>query len=223
MSTTLQTDFPRRLLVVSGSPRGEGSYSDALAGALVEGASAARPGIEVDRLDAFSLVPFGARQTDAKMAVIAGDAVPEGAAAAWEGVRAVFERVAAADVLALAAPIWNHGIPWALKLFIDTVTQPGLAFGFDPADGYHGLLGGRRGALLLTSAVYAPGVGPEFGTDGASPYLRSWLEFVGIEPAGEVRLQPTYPTPDLPERVARALDEARRLGASLAADRVVVR
>jgi len=206
-----------RLLLVTASPRGDRSYSATLADALIGAYAAEQPEAIVDRLDAFALAPFAARATAAKDAVIAGDAVPDDSAAEWEGVQAVARRVADADVLVFAAPIWNHSIPWALKLFIDTVTQPGLAFGFDPAEGYHGLLGGRRAAALLTSAVYAPGVGPEFGTDEAWPYLRGWLEFVGIEPAGAVRLQPTYPTPDLDERLARALEEARALGASLAA------
>ncbi len=219
MPTQLTAPAPR-LLVVTASPRGESSYSGALADAFAAAFTAVRPDAEVDHLDAFSLTPFGARETSAKMAVIGGAPVPGDDADAWAAVHALAERVAAADVLAFAAPIWNHSIPWALKLLIDTVTQPGLAFAFDPEEGYSGLLGGRRAVGLLTSAVYAPGVAPAFGTDEAWPYLRSWLEFVGIEPAGAVRLQPTYPTPDLPERLARALDEARALGAALAADRV---
>jgi FMN-dependent NADH-azoreductase len=205
-----------RVLVVGASPREEGSYALALADAVVEAFVAEHPGAEVDRLDAFSLAPFGARRTAAKMAVIAGEDVPEAAAAEWEDVRAVFERVAAADLLVFAVPLWNHGLPWALKLFIDTITQPGLAFSFDPETGYTGLLVGRRAVAVYTSAVYSPGVAPAFGTDEASPYLRSWLAFVGIDDVREVRLQPTYPTPDFEERRQRAHDEAGALGATLA-------
>jgi FMN-dependent NADH-azoreductase len=205
-----------RVLVVGASPRGEGSYALALAETVVDAFVAEHPGAEVDRLDTFSLAPFGARRTDAKMAVIAGEEVPGAAVAEWDDVRAVFERVAAADLLVFAVPLWNHGIPWALKLFIDTITQPGLAFSFDPETGYSGLLGGRRAVVAYTSAVYSPGVAPAFGTDEAAPFLRSWLAFVGIDDVREVRLQPTYPTPDFEERRRRAHDEAAEVGATLA-------
>jgi FMN-dependent NADH-azoreductase len=206
-----------RVLLVGASPRGTGSYALALAETVVDAFVAEHPGAEVDRLDAFSLAPFGAAQTEAKMAVIGGVAVPDNAIAAWDEVRAVFDRVAAADLLVFAVPLWNHGIPWALKLFIDTVTQPGLAFSFDPETGYSGLLGGRRAVVAYTSAVYSEGVPVAFGTDEAAPYLRSWLQFVGIDDVGEVRLQPTYPTPDLEERRQRAHDEAQALGAETSA------
>jgi FMN-dependent NADH-azoreductase len=215
MSTTATAP---RVLVVGGSPRAGDSYALALADSVVEAFVAEQPGAEVDRLDAFTEVaPFAARQTEAKMAVIGGAPVPSEDTDAWDGVVAVWERLAAADLVVIAAPIWNHALPWALKLFIDTVTQPGLAFGFDPAEGYHGLLGGRRAVVVHTSAVWSPGVAPAFGTDDASPYLRGWLEFVGIDDVREVRLHTTYPTPDLAERVERAHADARAIGRELAA------
>ncbi|UQX13255.1 NAD(P)H-dependent oxidoreductase [Candidatus Mycobacterium methanotrophicum] len=34
--------------------------------------------------------------------------------------------------------MWNSGIPYVLKQWIDNVTQPGWAFGFDPERGYTG-------------------------------------------------------------------------------------
>ena len=67
-----------RVLVVGGSPRAGDSYALALADSVVDAFVAEHPGAEVDRLDAFTdIAPFGARQTDAKMAVIGGAPVPE--------------------------------------------------------------------------------------------------------------------------------------------------
>jgi FMN-dependent NADH-azoreductase len=218
MSTTLTAP---RVLVVSGSPRGERSYAVALAESVVDAFLAEHPGAEVDRLDPFAdVAPFAARQTDAKMAVIGGEPVAAGDEAAWGDVIGVWRRLEAADVVVIAAPIWNHGLPWALKLFVDTVTQPGLAFGFDPEEGYHGLLGGRRAVVVHTSAVWSPGVPPAFGSDQASPYLRDWLDFIGIDDVREVRLHTTYPTPDLDERVEQAHAQARAIGRELAAEGV---
>jgi FMN-dependent NADH-azoreductase len=135
-----------------------------LAAALVQAFRDAGGG-EVDTLDLFAdpLPPFATAQARPKMAVVGGGAPPDTTAAAWCEVLALGERVAAADALVLAAPMWNATVPWALKLFIDTLTQPGVAFRFDPATGYHGLLGGRRAIVLATSHVYAPGLPPGLG------------------------------------------------------------
>ena len=101
-----------RVLVVGGSPRAGDSYALALADSVVEAFVAGHPGAEVDRLDAFTdVAPFAARQTEAKMAVIGGAPVPTDDTAAWDGVVAVWERLAAADLVVIAAPIWNHALP----------------------------------------------------------------------------------------------------------------
>ncbi|WP_320671229.1 FMN-dependent NADH-azoreductase [Patulibacter defluvii] len=214
-----------RLLLVSASPRGEASESRRLSAALLDGHAAAGGG-PVDRLDLFAdpLPPFAAREATAKMAVIGGS-VPTGVdAAAWERVLALGARVAAADALVLAAPMWNSGIPWALKLFVDTVTQPGVAFRFDPERGYVGLLGGRRAAVLATSHVYAPGVPAAFGVDHHVAYLEQWLTMCGFGPVDVVRLQPSRPgSPGLEQRRERALAEARAVGRALAAVPAVAR
>lgn len=207
---------PERILRVDASPLAGASHSIPLADAFIEEYAKHRP-VEVDRVDAFAdLAPFGPRQAEAKMAVIAGEPVPDADAGAWEAVQALGERVRAADLLLFAVPMWNGGIPWTLKLFIDIVTQPGLAFSFDPERGYSGLLGGRRAVPIYVSRVYAPGVAPWFGVDHQSSYLRWWLEYVGIEAIHELRFQPTFPSADFDARRERALAEARELAARLA-------
>jgi len=153
---------PARVLFVTASPRGGDSFSISLAETFLKRYVRERPDAEVDHLDAFTdLAPFGAAHAQAKMAVIAGQQVPEAAAAGWQQVLEVAARVRTADLLLFAVPMWNGGIPWALKLFIDVVTQPGIAFRFDPASGYTGLLGGRRAVTVYTSRVYTPGAGPD--------------------------------------------------------------
>ncbi|MBX5443032.1 MAG: NAD(P)H-dependent oxidoreductase [Solirubrobacteraceae bacterium] len=209
--------MPTRLLLVTASPRGEASESLRLAGALVDAFRDAGGG-EVDVLDLFAdpLPAFAADETRAKMAVIGGEAPTGAAAVAWEEVLALGARVAAADALVLAAPMWNATVPWPLKLFIDTLTQPGVAFGFDPEAGYQGLLGGRRAVVLATSAVYAPGVPPAFGIDFHVPYLEHWLQMCGFGPIDVVRLQPAWPgDPSLDAHREAALAQAAALGREL--------
>jgi FMN-dependent NADH-azoreductase len=143
-----------------------------------------------------------------KMAIFAGQRHSREQAQAWRGVTAAFERFAAADAYLFSVPMWNHGLPYILKQFIDVVSQPGLVFGFDPATGYTGLLTGRRAVAIYTSAVYGKGLPESFGQDFQQPYLSDWLRWAGIEVAAEVAFRPTLVTADADAGRARATAEA---------------
>jgi FMN-dependent NADH-azoreductase len=140
--------------------------------------------------------------------------VPEGAEAdAWNGARTTFERFDAADKYVFSVPMWNAGVPYILKQFIDVVSQPGMVFGFDPVAGYTGLLRGKKAALLLTSAVYGPTRPASFGSDFQSPFLRDWLQWAGVHDVQEVEFRPNLAIEDAAARRERAHEEARRLAA----------
>lgn len=208
------------VLVINSSPRGPESESLQIADELVGELLRERPGLEVDRLDLFAdpLPAFGAAEALAKMDVISGREVDREKGEEWQRVLATADRLAAADLWVLAVPMWNSGIPWALKQLIDTVTQPGVAFSFDPEVGYSGLLGGRRAVPVYTSHVYRPDLPPAFGVDHHSAYLDWWLGFVGVEKAGEVRVHTTYPDAGLPARRAAAIEQARGIARGLVAE-----
>jgi FMN-dependent NADH-azoreductase len=210
-----------RLLFVHASPRGPRSESLALAETLLDAVGDA---YDIDRLDLFATppAPFAADAVAAKMAVIAGAPVADEHRDAWAAAVALADRISAADTLLFTVPMWNGGVPWMLKLLIDSVSQPGVAFSFDPQTGYCGLLGEGRGAIALyTSAVYAPGVPPAFGRDFHSTYFEDWLRFIGIETINSVRLQPTFPGGDFAARRALAHEQAAALGARLASGALV--
>src|SRR5215203_350166 len=168
-----------RLLHISASPRGARSESLALAATFLDTYRELNPLDVVDLFDLWdgTLPGFGPSAAAAKMTIFGGG-VPEGAeAAAWNGARATFERFASYDKYLFSVPMWNAGIPYILKQFIDVVSQPGMVFGFDPVAGYTGLLRDKKAVLLLTSAVYGPDRPPSFGSDFQSSYLRDWLQW----------------------------------------------
>jgi FMN-dependent NADH-azoreductase len=80
-----------------------------------------------------------------------------------------------ADVLVMAAPMYNFAIPSTLKAWLDHVLRAGVTFKYT-ANGPQGLLTGKR-AIALTSrgGVYA-------GTplDHQEGYLRQAMAFIGI-------------------------------------------
>jgi FMN-dependent NADH-azoreductase len=200
-----------RLLHVISSPRGEESESNRIAAVFLEAYLRGAPEVAVDTLDLWdgSLPGYYGRGVEAKMNALAGRD-PEGAAAqAWSDVQRVFARFAAADEYLFAVPMWNHGVPWILKHFIDTVSQRGMLFDLDAETGYSGRLTGRRAVVVFTSGVWAPDVGPEFGTDFHSTYFLDWLRLGGITDVDVARFQPNLMSADVAANRRGAEQQAR--------------
>ena len=186
------------LLHVSASPRGAESESLAIAHTFLGALQDKRPDVSIDTFDLWdgSLPEFGPAAAAAKMNVFAGQAPAGEQAAAWQAAERTFGRLAAADYYLFSVPMWNHGIPYVLKQFIDVVSQPGMVFSFDPARGYTGLLTGRRAVVVCTSAVYGTGRPAAFGSDFQAPYLRDWLAWAGVADITEIHFRPNLATAD---------------------------
>lgn len=203
-----------KLLYVNSSPRGEQSESRAIADEFLDAYTRSDPGVEVDLLDLWAepLPVYGGQGVAAKMAVFAGQTPAGDQAAAWGEVQRIFARFDAADEYLFTVPMWNHGVPWVLKHLIDTISQPGMVFGFDPATGYSGLLAGKRAVVVYTSAVYYQDAPPAFGADFHRSYFNDWLRWAGIGDVSEVRFQPNLVTADADAGRVVAKASARALG-----------
>jgi FMN-dependent NADH-azoreductase len=185
------------LLHISASPRGAASESLALAETFLTTYQDLNPNVEIETWNLWNDLPeFGPAAAAAKMAVFAGADLNGDEAAAWRDVIATFERFDAADLYLFSVPMWNASVPYKLKQFIDVVSQPGMVFGFDPVDGYTGLLRDKKAAVVYTSAIYGPGRGPSFGGDFQAPFFRDWLTWAGVEDVTEVRYGPNIATID---------------------------
>ena len=189
-----------------------GSQSLAIAENFLDALRERDADLEVDKWNLFAepLPQFGSVAAEAKMAVFGGQDHTAEQVAAWDAARAVFDRFAAADAYVFNIPMWNAGVPYILKQWIDIVTQPGWAFGFDPAEGYSGLMAGKRAFVVYTSGVYAPGVPIEFGADFASTFFDDWLRFVGIADTQTLRFAPTVLTATPEEDLAQHIELARK-------------
>ena len=204
-----------KLLYVISSPRGELSESRAIADEFLDAYQRSDPSVEVDLLDLWNepLPAYGGDGVAAKMAVFAGQTPAGNAAAAWTDVERVFARFDAADEYLFTVPMWNHSVPWVLKHLIDTISQPGMVFGFDPQTGYTGLLAGKRAVVVYTGAVYHDGAPLAFGADFHRAYFNDWLRWTGIEDVSEVRFQPNLVTRNAELDREAAKSTARALGA----------
>lgn len=85
------------------------------------------------------------------------------------------EQLEAADLLVITTPIYNFGVPAALKSWIDLIARAGRTFRYTES-GPVGLLEGKRAIVLVTSGGTRVGSDIDFAT----PYLKHVLGFVGI-------------------------------------------
>ena len=203
-----------KLLFIKGSPRSEKSTSARVAETFLSAYRAKNPNAQIEEIDLWkeNLPEFDGDKAAAKMSFF-GEGTLEGTRkTAWDEIVAVTQRFSGADDYLFTVPMWNDGIPYRLKLYIDIITQPGLMFGFDPVKGYSGLLKGKRATAIYTSGVYAPGVTAAFGTDFHSTYFNNWLKFIGISDTATIRYQPTLLTSDPAVGLAKAREEAVRAG-----------
>jgi FMN-dependent NADH-azoreductase len=97
------------------------------------------------------------------------------------------EELLASDLVVIATPMWNFGIPSALKAWIDLVVRPGRTFQYTDG-GVLGLAKGKRAILVLASGgVFTEG--PWRSWDYVEPYLRQILGFIGIVDVQTVRVE----------------------------------
>src|SRR3954454_19509845 len=117
-----------RLLHISASPRGSRSESLAIARTFLQSLGAEPPEIDAETWDLWdgSLPAFGPDAAAGKYAVFAGaDHTPD-QAAAWAGVRVAGDRFTAAEYYLFPVQMWNHGVPYVLKAYIDVVSNNGM-------------------------------------------------------------------------------------------------
>jgi FMN-dependent NADH-azoreductase len=206
-----------KVLLINASTRGAESQSLSIAERLISSLSTLTT-VDLDVFHLFdgTLPPFDGNAVGAKMALFTGGEADTPQKLAWDGARKIFDRFAAADVYIFAAPLWNNGIPYVLKQFIDIVTQPGWAFGFDMEKGYTGLLNGKSACVVHASGVYHEHVHANFGSDFATPYLDDWLQFIGVGTVRHIHVAPTVVNLDFSKTKAQAERQADTVAKELA-------
>jgi FMN-dependent NADH-azoreductase len=165
-----------KVLRVDSSARSEVSISRRVADELIERlqeregaveisvrdlAVEAPPFVDADWVDA-NFTPPEQRNEKQKVALAESDAL--------------VAELKAADVLVIGVPIYNFGIPAALKAWVDMVARARLTFRYTE-NGPVGLLEGKRAFLAVASGGTAVGSEVDFATG----YLRHTLGFLGID------------------------------------------
>lgn len=168
----------KTLLLIQSTPRGNGSNTMPLAEHFINALQANGESWNIDKLNLWdeSLPAMDGDILDAKYAFFQGQALTEKQAAGWSQVRQHLDRFRRADVVVLVMPIWNFGVPYVLKHYIDVITQPGLCFSWSPDAGYQSLLDAKKAFLLSSSGQdFRIGSGNEQDDFGLT-YIERWLK-----------------------------------------------
>lgn len=205
----------KKLLHIISSPRKEKSKSGAIAQEFLKQYKLSNPHAIIDELNLWdgTIPTFDGDKAAAKMTFFGDGTLNEELKSSWDKVVEVTERFSSADEYLITVPMWNGGIPWVLKHYIDTVSQPGLTFGFGP-EGYFPLLKDKKACVIYTSGVYSPGVPAELGLDFQVSYINWWLGLVGIKDIYPIKFLGNLVNPDTEKDASKALESA----ASIAKD-----
>jgi FMN-dependent NADH-azoreductase len=171
------------LLRVDSSGRYEGSSTRALTDALIEALQARNSRIGVSVRDLARGMPHVDESWIQANFTYADDRSDQQKDRLLYSDELVAE-VQDADIIVIGVPIYNFGIPAALKAWVDMVARARLTFRYTE-NGPAGLLTGKRVYLVVASG----GVAVDSAADFATPYMRQALRFLGITDINVVRAE----------------------------------
>jgi len=171
----------QHLLHIVATPRGLASNTGRLSALLLEELDARYEDLEITTLDLFSadLPAVAGSNIKSKYALMTGQPLDDAARSSWREIERTIEKFLAADIYVLTVPMWNFGVPYALKYYIDAIVQPGYLFDYDEFGVPHGLVHGKK-MVCVTSRGADYSDGPLAAYDFLESYLRTIFGFVGI-------------------------------------------
>jgi len=189
----------------------------AVADAFVSSYKESHPDDAIVTLNLFetSLPSFDGLAVQAKYTILHGKEHSEQELNAWKDVEAVIEQFTSADKYVLAVPMWNFGIPYRLKQYIDILVQPGYTFSYSEDKGYEGLVTGKPLlAVYARGGDYSAGSGAET-FDMQSTYIELIFGFMGFKDIKSVIVEPTLQGgPDVAKtRRQEAIDKVKKIAA----------
>lgn len=166
----------KTLLQLNTSLFSSAGQSSRLADRFVAGWRALNPGAKVILRDfATDPVPHITAERFQSFTAKAEERTPEQAAVvAYSDT--LIDKLKRADVLVLALPMYNFGVPSTLKAYFDHVARAGVTFKYTP-QGAVGLLKGKKAYVFAARGGLYAGT----GLDTETSYVRQFLAFLGID------------------------------------------
>ena len=205
-----------QLLHVISTPRGLASNTGRVSSALLEAILEEDDDVVVTTLDLFKadLPSVAGRNIESKYKLMTGQALDDEASRhSWREIERTIEQFLAADVYLLTVPMWNFGIPYVLKYYIDAIVQPGYLFRYNADGSVEGLIRGKK-MICVTSRGSDYSSEVMRGYDFVEIYLRTIFGFCGLTDMRFFNAQPMDITRDMRMAAQRAAIEDVRAYAS---------
>jgi FMN-dependent NADH-azoreductase len=116
----------------------------------------------------------------------------------------LIEEIEAAELIVIAAPMYNFSIPSTLKAWLDHITRAGRTFHYT-ANGPQGLLRNKKVFVVTARGGVYTGESPVKAYDFQEPYLRAILGLNGLTDVSFIHVEGQKLSPDAAEAgVAKA-------------------
>ncbi len=197
------------MLYIESSPRKERSHSIEIAQTFIDEYQQSHPVDVINILDLWKieLPVFDGEVINAKYAILHGQKHTDKQKEAWSAVERVIKDFTSADKYLISLPMWNFGIPYKLKHYIDVLVQPGYTFSYSPTEGYKGLVTGKSAVLIYArGGAYGSGTGGE-KLDMQKSYMETVLGFIGFSNIQSIVIEPTLKS--TPEELEKIKDAAK--------------
>ncbi len=179
----------KKILHIISSPRGAASMSNKLGNEIIEKIKTEHPGSTVTGVNlAKNYFPHLEEAHIASFFTPVEYFTDENREAMKYSDLAI-QQIKDADILVVEAPMYNFGIPSALKTWLDQVVRVNVTFKIGE-QGPEGLIQGKKLYIALAAGdIYSSGLMQNY--DFVTPYLRLIFGFIGITDVTVFRIEGT--------------------------------
>jgi FMN-dependent NADH-azoreductase len=207
-----------QLLHVVATPRAADSSTLRISYPFLECIRAECPDAQIETLDLFArdLPALDGANIHVKYNLMSGQPIDPSHAESWRHIEELINQFMRADVCLISAPMWNFGIPYVLKYYIDVIVQPRYLFTYDDMGVPVGRCHGKRMVCITTRGGDYSAGGPMHAFDLQEGYLRAIFGFVGIADIEFITAQPIDMGPERREAaISASIEAAQRMAVKL--------
>lgn len=206
----------KKLLHIIATPREEESRTLKISDDFLKSFKSKHPDWQVEELNLFKeeLPSLTVKRVGGKYVLLGGKDLFGEFKEAWEEIIAHIEKFLSADTYLISTPMWNFGIPYKLKHYIDIIIQPKYLFRYTP-QGVEGLAKDKK-MVVITSRGGDYSTSDSRSYDLQEPYLRTVFGFVGISDITFINAQPMDALG--PEVQKKKIEEAQTVAKKIAED-----
>ena len=199
-----------KLLHVIATPRENDSNTLKVSNAFLDSLKAKHTDLQVDVIKLFNqdLPTVAGDNIESKYTLTMGQPIDKRHKESWQQIENLIKHFLSADIYLISSPMWNFGIPYVLKYYIDSIIQPGYLYKYNEMGQPVGMTLGKKMVCITSRGGDYSEASPMHVFDFQEPYLRAIFGFVGITDIQFINAQPMDITPALREiAVASALQK----------------